>query len=227
MTIDANQIQTTEQSAIPTKSDKEINFERLRKQLEQEKQARQLAEQKATQLEQEKSSIRKPYKDDDDDDSDEPYVDHKSLNKKLSKFEQDFEKKVDQLAEQKARALLEQDKQSNYIKQNPDFQEVLNAENIQKFAEKHPAIAERMLRMPDNFDRQALLYEQIKVFQTTQKEAPKQSIQQTIDQNRKSPFYQPSGVGSAPYAQTGDFSSQGQKNAYDKLVQLKNKLRLG
>ena len=122
--------------------------------------------------------------------------------------------------------MLEQEKQHNYIKQNPDFQNVLNQENIQKFAEQHPAIAERMLRMPDNFDRQALLYEQIKVFQSKQKDDAKPSVQQTIDQNRRSPYYQPSGVGSSPYGATGDFSPAGQKNAYDKLQELKSKLRI-
>jgi hypothetical protein len=111
------------------------------------------------------------------------------------------------------------------VKQNSDFQQVLSPENIQQFAEKHPAIAERMLRMPDNFDRQALLYEQIKAFQSEKKDT-KPSIQQTIEQNKRSPYYQPSGVGSSPYAQTGDFSPAGQKNAYAKLMELKGKLRI-
>jgi len=222
-----NQASSVDDSEV--KSDKEINFERVRKQLEQERAARLQAEERAKQLEQERlSQARKPYKEDDEEEeyTDEPYVDHKVLNKKLAKFEHNFEKKVDQLAEQKARELLEQEKQHNYIKQNPDFQNVLNQENIQKFAEQHPAIAERMLRMPDNFDRQALLYEQIKVFQSKQKDDAKPSVQQTIDQNRRSPYYQPSGVGSSPYGATGDFSPAGQKNAYDKLQELKSKLRI-
>jgi hypothetical protein len=220
-------LQENSQAETP-KDNKELNFEKVRKQLEQERAGRIAAEDRASKLEQERATqARKPYKEDDDDiESDEPYVDHKVLNRKLAKFGQDFEKKVDQLAEQKARSLIEQDKQQNYVKQNPDFQQVLTQENIQQFAEKHPAIAERMLRMPDSFDRQALLYEQIKVFQTNKKEEQKPSIQSTIDQNRRGPYYQPSGIGSSPYASAGDFSPSGQKNAYTKLQELKSKLRL-
>lgn len=210
------------------KSDKDINFERIRKQLDQERTARMQAEEKAKRLEEERAQIaRKPNREDDEDsETDEPYVDHKHLNKRLSKWEEKMEATIEKKAEEKARSLLDQEKQSSYVKQNPDFQNTLTPENIQAFAEKHPAIAERMLRMPDNFDRQALLYEQIKVFQSAKKEDPKQSIQQTIDQNRRSPFYQPSGVGAAPYAQNGDFSPSGQKNAYAKLQELKSKLKI-
>jgi hypothetical protein len=54
----------------------------------------------------------------------------------------------------------------------------------------------------------------------------KPSIQETIDKNRKGPFYQPTGVGTAPYAGGGDFSPTGQKSAYDKMQELKARLRL-
>jgi len=217
------------QPSVPEqKQEKELNFERLRKQLEQERSARMQAEEKAKQLEQERTQ--QPKKDpqayEEEEESNEPYVDHKHLNRKFARFEQNFEKKVDQLAEQKARALLEQEKQQTYVKQNPDFTNVLTQENIQKFADQHPAIAERMLRMPDNFDRQALLYEQIKAL-GAKKEEPKQSIQGKIEQNRRGAFYQPSGIPNAPYAMTGDFSPSGQKNAYEKLQQLKSNMRLG
>lgn len=212
-----------EQQAAPEKEapkSEEINIVRVRKLLEQEKAARAQAEARLAEMEKQKQ----PVKEDDDESSDEPYVDHRQLNKKLAKFEQSFEKKVDALAEQKARSLMEQEKQQNYVKQNPDFTQVLTEENIQKFAEKHPSIAERMLRMPDNFDRQALLYEQMKALQTKKEDKP--SIQDTIDKNRKSPYYQPSNVGTAPYATVGDFSEAGQKNAYAKLKELKSKLRI-
>ena len=53
------------------------------------------------------------------------------------------------------------------------------------------------------------------------------SIQDKIDANRRSPFYQPSGIGSAPYAgPDGDFSAAGQKTAYDKMQELKSRLRI-
>jgi hypothetical protein len=216
----------SQQAPEPVKTDKEINFERVRKQLEQERAEKLQYQQKLKALEEERQkSVRLPYKDDDEDyDENEPYVDHKSLKKKFAQFEQGFEKKVDQLAEQKARTLLEQDKQNSYIKQNPDFNQLLTPENIEKFANEHPAIAERMLRMPDTFDRQALLYEQMKAFQKEKSDKP--HIQETIDQNRRSPYYRPTGTPSAPYNGMGDFSPTGQKAAYQKMQELKSKLRL-
>ncbi len=52
------------------------------------------------------------------------------------------------------------------------------------------------------------------------------SIQEKIDANKRSPYYNPSSVGSSPYAVTGDFSANGQKQAYAKLQELKSKLRI-
>jgi hypothetical protein len=207
--------------------DKELNFERLRKQLEQEKAEKLQLQQKFAELERAAQQAKQsPHPHDEEEDTNEPYVDHKSLTKKFSKWEQQLEQKFEKRAEEKARSIVEQDRQANYVKANPDFQEVLTQENIEKFAQKHPSIAERMLKMPDNFDRQALLYEQIKALQVNKKEEAKPTVQQTIDANRRSPYYQPSGVGTSPYAPVGDFSPGGQKAAYDKLKELKSRLRI-
>lgn len=207
--------------------DKELNFERLRKQLEQEKAEKLQLQQKFAELERAANHAKQsPHSNEDEEESNEPYVDHKSLSKKFSKWEQQLEQKFEKRAEEKARSIVEQDRQSTYVKSNPDFQDVLTQENIEKFAQKHPSIAERMLKMPDTFDRQALLYEQIKALQVNKKEEAKPTVQQTIDANRRSPYYQPSGVGTSPYAPVSDFSPAGQKAAYDKLKELKSKLRI-
>jgi len=203
-------------------SDKELNFRALeqkyQKQLEQERQARLEAERKAQELSSSKSSQ------DDDDNDDEPYVDKKRLNKTLSKFEQNIEKKIEQKAEERARYLIDQQKREGWIKNNPDFYEVL--QHAEKFAQKDPDLAESILEMPDTFERQKLVYKNIKALGIHKPEAPQQSVQQKIDANRRSPYYQPSGVGTAPYASAGDFSEAGQKNAYDKMQQLKKQLRI-
>jgi hypothetical protein len=91
---------------------------------------------------------------------------------------------------------------------------------IQKFAEKHPDMAEPMLEMPDNFARQKLLYQNIKALGLNKPSVATPSIQETIDRNRKSPYYQPSGGNTPPYASQGDFSQAGQKNAYSKMKEL-------
>lgn len=219
---------TLQTPAENVQKDKEINFERMRKQLEQEKTEKLRLQEEVSQLRksQEQLTRSKQPEFEEDDTSDEPYVDHKVLSRKFAKWEQKLEEKIDKKAEEKARQLLEQERQQSYVKSNADFNEVLTQENIQKFAEKHPAMAERMLRMPDTFDRQALLYEQIKALQIGKKEESKPSIQQVIEANQRSPYYQPSGVGTAPYAPMGDFSKGGQKAAYDKMQELKSKLRI-
>jgi hypothetical protein len=205
--------------------DKEYNFAQIRKQLEAEREARLQAEARAAQAEK-TAQERNVSKDDDDDRDDEPYVDHKRLQKKLANFEKNIEQKIEQKAEQKARMLIEEERKTSYMKDNNDFDKVMSPEVIQKFAERHPRLAENILRMPDGFDRQKLVYENIKALGLDKPEAKAPSIQDKINANMKSPYYQPSGVGSAPYNSAGDFSDAGQKNAYQKMKDLQKTLRL-
>jgi septal ring factor EnvC (AmiA/AmiB activator) len=209
-------------------NDKEYNFAQIRKQLEQERAARMEYEQRLQQLEQERQQKAVPP-DDSDDDSDEPYVDRKALRRELGKFSQNIEQKIDQKAEEKARKLVEQERQANYMRSNPDFSDILTSENVQKFAEKYPQIAEPMLDMPDTFSRKRLLYEQMKALNVHKPPEPqgKSDIQEKIDRNRKSPYYQPTGMSAQPYQTTGDFTPAGQKNAYAKMKELISNRRAG
>lgn len=203
----------------------ERNFAQQRKHYERQLEAQKNEfEQRLAQLEQERQAKKEYAHHDDDDSSDEPYVDRKALKKELGRLTETFEKKIDAKAEEKARALLEQERQSQYVRQNPDFREVLTSENIQKFAEKFPNMAEPMLEMPDNFARQKLLYEQIKALGVNKPPAPPQpSMQEMLKNNRKPMYYQPSiSGGQPPYAQNGDFSQEGQKAAYAKMKDLLN-----
>lgn len=218
----SNVTQTTETQ----KNDKEYNFAQLRRQLEAERQARLEIERKAQELEQ-KIAFRADQRDGEEEDSDELYVDEKRLNKKLASFERNIEKKIEEKAEMKARYLLEQEKQSAYLRENADFNTTMSAENVEKFAQRHPRLAENILRMPEGFERQKLVYENIKALGIDKPEARAPSIQEKIDANRRSPYYQPSGVGTSPYSNGGDFSPAGQKNAYEKMKELKSRLRLG
>lgn len=223
--------QAQEQPKEPVQAnDKEHNFEQLRKKLEATEKAKVAAEAKAAAYEKEiqKSANSKLRDADplDEDPYDEPYVDERRLNKKLAKFEEKFDKRVEEKAEAKARAMLEQERNTQFLKQNPDFSDVLSPEIIEKFAKKHPGMAEPMLEMPDGFARQKLLYEAIKVAGVHKAAAPAPSVQETIDKNRKSYYYQPTGVNGPAYESKGDFSEVGQKNAYDKVKELKARLRL-
>lgn len=206
-------------------AEKEYNFGQIRKQLEQERQARLQAEERATNAE---KMVKEKHatNDDDDDSSDDPYVDTKRLNKKFAKFEKSIDQKIEEKAELKARAFVEEERRLNYLRTNNDFNQTMTPENIQKFAEKYPDIADPILEMPDNFARQKLVYQNIKALGVNKPEVKQPSVQERIEQNKRSPYYQPSNVGTAPYASQGDFSPAGQKNAFEKMQELKNRLRI-
>lgn len=196
--------------------EKQLESERLEKQQLQE---RLLMAEKANK-EREKQS---PLNEDDDD---EPYIDKKRLNKTLHSFEEKMEKRIDQRAHEKAMAIVDAEKRENYLSANSDFDHVMSPEILEKFSEKHPKLASSILKMPDGFERQKLVYENIKAFGLDKPEQ-KSSVQDKIDSNRKAPFYQPTSVGTSPYAPHSDFSAQGQKAAYTKMMELKNRMRIG
>jgi len=207
-----------------TKDTKEYNFAQIRKQLEQEREEKRQLSEKVSALEEQFNKSRQEVVEEDDDE-DDSYIDERRLKKHLGKFEQKMQAQFESAAERKAASMLEKERQNAFLKNTTDFQEVLNAENIQRFADKYPDIAEQLVEMPDNFARQKLLYQNIKAFRVHEKEGDK-SIQSVVDQKRKGPFYQPSGVANAPYSSAGDFTPGGQKNAYQQMQELKNRLRL-
>lgn len=210
-----NQVQEQKQS------DKELNFRALeakyQRALEQERAER---ERLARELEQ-KSKVSHEEENDDDE---EPYVGHKKLDKKLNKFNQSTQSEIQkamEIAKQKAK---EEVKQELWLENNQDFYDVMQL--AEKFAQKAPKLAETILKMPEGFERQKLVYQNIKELGLDRPEVKQPSIQEKVDANRRSPYYQPSGIAAAPYSNGGDFSPAGQKNAYAKLQELKKNLRI-
>lgn len=200
----------------PKQNDKEFNFRQMEKRLNEERSAREQAERELQRL--------KSQSQDEDNDS-EPYVDHKKLTKTLSKFGENTESKIEkgmEMAKERAKKEL---KQEMWLDNNPDFHDVL--QHAEKFYQKAPHLAETILHMPEGFERQKLVYQNIKALGIDKPETKQPSVQEKIDANRRSPFYQPSGIAPAPYAAAGDFSAAGQKNAYAHMQDLKNRLRLG
>jgi hypothetical protein len=207
-------------------SDKELNFRNLeakyQKELAAERQARFEAEKERQRLEQEMAA-KKQHIEDDDDDS-EPYVDKKKLQKQLAKFGEQTQKQTQTDIQRAVFTALQEERKNTWLKDNKDFYDVL--QHAEKLAQKDPDLAETILEMPEGFERQKLVYKNIKALGLHKELEKGPSIQEKIDANRRSPYYQPSGVGSAPYAGAGDFSPVGQKNAYAKLQELKGRLRL-
>lgn len=203
-------------------SDKEFNFRALeakyQKQLDNERTERE-------RLAKEIDDLRRAKQPAEEEETD-AYVDTKRLDRRFKNFEKDLDEKIDRKAEEKAYRLLEKREQEMWLEQNPDFYDVVQ-NHVQKFYEKAPRVAESILKMPDTFERKKLVYHNIKTMGLDKPEQKPPSIQEKVDANRRSPYYQPAGVGTAPYAPVGDFSPAGQKNAWEHVQKLKAGLRLG
>lgn len=202
---------------------KELNFRMLeakfQKQLEEERAARIKAEQKANELMQSK-----PSQEDEDEDAD-PYVDNKKLNKKLARHGEMVQKQTQSEIEKAIKQAIKEDRKERWLKENSDFFDVMK--HAEKIAITDPDLADSILEMPDSFERQKLVYKNVKALGLHKDPQKEPTIQDKIDANRRSPFYQSSGMSSSPYTQTSDFSDQGKKNAYEKMQELKSRLRLG
>ena len=210
-----------QQQEQPTQQ--QLNFAALRKQLEEERQARAQAELKAQELE--RLASQKVSVQEDDDDDFEPYVDRKKLKKELSKAIDYTKKETRQEIEQAVRQAIESERQQNYLRENPDYAQYMTPEKLNEFGNAHPAIAKSLMNMPDSFERQKLVYETMKTLAATkQAQAERSSIQEKVDANRRSPFFNSSSA-SAPYAGGGDYSEAGMKAAYEQIQALKSKMR--
>ena len=217
------QVQNTVAESKP--SDKELNFRNLEaryeKQLQQERSARLEAERVAK----EALDRRSNQSDDDDENDPDPYVDKKNLKKKLSKFGEETKQSTQAQVKEAVQQALKQERQENWLKTNSDFHDVMD-KYAETFANHSPELANLILQMPQGFERQQLVYNNIKALGIDKPKQSASSIQEKIDANKRSPYYQPSGIGTSPYASVSDFSTQGQKQAYDKLQELKSRLRL-
>ncbi|MEK6880598.1 MAG: hypothetical protein AABY22_13360, partial [Nanoarchaeota archaeon] len=157
-------------------------------------------------------------------DDSEPYVEHKRLRKEQAKFGQQIKQETQSEIQKAVKTALHEERKQNWMKNNPDFYDVM--QHAEKFAQMDPELAETILEMPEGFERQKLVYKNIKALGIHKPVEKQPSIQDKIDSNRRSPYYQPTGVGAAPYSQVGDFSETGQKQAYEKMQALKKNLRI-
>jgi len=207
-----------QQAAAP--SDKELNFRALQsryeRELQQERAAREAAEKRVAEQES------RPANDEDDD---EPYVNKKKLDKTLSRFGQESKKETQSEIQRAVQTAIREEKKANWVNQNKDFYDILG--HADKLMEADPDLAESILEMPEGFERQKLVYKNIKALGLHKPKEVKSTIQDKVNANQRGPYYQPSNIGTAPYASQGDFSQAGQKQAYDKMQELKSRMRLG
>jgi hypothetical protein len=207
-------------------SDKEINFRQQEKAM-QDKYERQLALERNARLEAEKQLQERNKKQqyDDEDDDDEPYVNNKKLTKKLNQNREQVIQQTQSDIQKAVQTAVKEERKNNWLNTNKDFYDVIR-DHSQKLYEADSELAETILEMPEGFERQKLVYKNIKALGLDKPKEKESSIQDKIDANRRSPSYQPSGMGTNPYSSQSDFSPKGQKQAYDKMQELKSRLRL-
>jgi hypothetical protein len=202
-------------------NDKEYNFRQLeakyKTEIERERQARLEIERKLQELSQTQAAH--------EEDDSEPYVNSQRLEKKLARFGQSTQSEIQKAMEKAKIDAKDELKQELWLENNPDFFDVL--QHADKFAQNNPMLAETILKMPDNFERRKLVYANIKAMNLHKPVSKEPSIQEKIDSNRRNLYYQPTGVGNAPFQPQGDFSESGKKAAYQKMQESKARLKLG
>src|SRR5208337_493164 len=189
MTDEVNNSQVQDQKG----SDKELNFRALESKYERalaEERGRRLqAEQERQEIERlAQEALTKREQDEDDDSDSEPYVSNKKLEKKLEKLTQNNQKQTHND--------IEKERQNAWLEQNPDFYQVL--EHAEKLPSVSTELAKIILKMPDTFERQKLVYANVKALGLNKPQEKPPSIQEKVDSNRRSPYYQPTGIAAAP-----------------------------
>jgi hypothetical protein len=218
----AEDVQNTPQK----NTDKEYNFAQIRQQLEREKQEKlQMKEEieKLKKIAQEKLSSHAS----DDDDDDEPYIDKKKLKKELNKVVEQTNTETDSKIQSIVNKALSEERQKHWLQNNPDFQDVM--QHAQKLQDSDPELADIILNMPENFERHKLVYKHIKATGLHKPAQSKSNIQEKIDANRRSPYYQPSGIATPGYGIVNggkDYNDTEMKSAYDIMQQSKKRMRI-
>lgn len=217
--------QETQIQEVQKTSDKEFNFrkqeESYKRLLDQERQARIAAEEKIQQMYALSAS---KANSEEDDDSDEPYIDKKRLEKRLGNVVKQVANDTDSKIHNAVQQALANERKNQWLKNNPDFNEVMS--HAQTFADKDPELAETILEMPEGFERQKLVYKNIKALGLHRKPEDQPKIQDKINQNRQGGFYQPTGVASPGYGvySSAHANAAEGKNAYAKMVELRKRI---
>lgn len=215
--------ETVNQQTEQNSNDKAFNFRQF-----EEKYKRDISAERAKietlqkELEATKQQLNKTHVQDDDDEEFDPY-DRRKFEKTVERYSSRSNNQTKEEVKQTVQQILQEERDRQWLDKNSDFFDVMK--HADKLAETDPELASTILNMPDNFERKKLVYKNIKLAGLHK---PKQEVstQDRINQNRRHPGYQASGVGTAPYAAHGDFSQAGQKTAYEKIQALKNNLRL-
>lgn len=216
-----------EKKAQETKAanDKEMNFRRLEQAKEAEREARIRAEMQNEHLRKEMESIKEMLKPKETDPLDdvEDYVDADKLRAKLAKERENMKREAEVIAKRTYEQIEQEKYKTNFLQrlkqEHPDFDQVMNEQNVARLEETNPVFLKAVLQIPDEYERRKIAYEYIK--NTTPKPEDKPSIKEKVQENLMNPYYIPPGSGT-PTATAVDFdvrSPNARTQAYEKLKQ--------
>ena len=217
-----------EQPQENSKPTKEDSLVQVRKLYEQQRSENEELRQRLSEVERvaqeriRQASVSQEPAEDDDDDS-EPYVDNKRLKKTMHKFSTQFDQKTEARINDVVNKRLNEERQQDWLRNNPDYHDVI--QYAKDLHEKDPELLDTISKMPEGFERNKLVYRNIKLLNLHKKNDPEpvSNIQDKINKNRQSPYYQPSGIASAPH----NASSMSGKDAYAHMKALQARLTGG
>jgi hypothetical protein len=202
-------------------SDKELNFRALESKYKTEMQRE---KEKFDSLQRELSEIKNYMQKKEEPEDDDPYIDHKKFDKKIGEYDKKMQANTQTQIQTAIQKAISEDRRERWLDTNKDFYDVLK--HADKLYEEDQELAETILQMPDTFERQKLVYKNIKALGLHKEKKPVDSTQDRINARMTGAHYQPSSQNAAPYGSAGDFSPGGQKNAYDQMKQLQKRMRL-
>jgi len=223
-------VQNQDENTNTSQMDKELNFRKLEQNLKEKYEKEMLAKEQEYErkmqeaIEKTKLESAANLSQSDDDEDDEPYIDKRKLKKVLGNYDSQNKQQTKSEIQKAVQQAIYEERKSAWLDKNKDFYDVM--QHAGKLPEYDSELADTILAMPDTFERQKLVYKNLKALKLHE-DKKEESIQDKLNANRRTPYYQPSNVGASPYSSThSDYSLDGQKKAYDKLLELKSRIKI-
>lgn len=225
MSTDVKSQETVASADIKTQaSDKELNFEKLRKKLEAQEAALQERDAMLRQQQQALQELQSRFQPQDKDEFDslpaDELIDKAKFERALAKEREKLRKEAEAIARE-TYAKIDSENYAVKLKSlYPDYDQVVTESNAAKLQENEPEYVELLSEVKDNFKRREMAYKKMKKFVNEDK--PKVKAQEVVEENRKTSaaYYSPTGQGpmTNPYAFEFDVRSKEAKaQAYAKL----------
>lgn len=199
-TIEKEQPQVQEQNNTEDEAPDEKNWKAFREERKKDREARQRAEQEAIKRKKEAEALKQamdaildkktPVSQADDEYEDQSASDQDRIRKEMERILDERDRKKEKERMERERAEMPKKLRSEY----PDFDKVVNEENLDYLDYKYPHIAQAYYHMPDSPEKWKAVYKSIKQFvPSTEKDDKK------LEENMKKPKSMASGI-----ANTGD-----------------------